>query len=65
MELKHIKTMVSERKRRRGLKPVQTYHYKKHWVSSSNDYLNTLNNYGLLGNVLDRKLKIGGIIVED
>lgn len=64
MELKHIKTIVKERKRNRGLKYTPSYRYNKHWSSSSSDYLKVLNDYGLLGNVLNKQLKIGGIIIQ-
>ena len=64
MEVKHIKTMVKERKRNRGLKYTPTYRYNKHWIGSSCDYVEVLNNYGLLGNVLNKQLKIGGIIIQ-
>lgn len=64
MDIKYINQMVRERKRKRGLKHTPTYNYKKSWVSNSPDYLLTLNSYGLLGNSLNKPLKIGGVLIK-
>lgn len=47
MELKHILTMVKQRRSERGLKYTPTYRYGTHWKSSSNanlELIKFLNN---------------------
>lgn len=60
MDLKYIKTMVQERRKRRGLKYVPTYNYKKRFKCHTNVGLLT----ALGGSQLNKPLKIGGIIIQ-
>ena len=60
MYLNHIKTMVRERKLKRGLKPVPQIPYNKRYKCSTN--VGLLLSMG--GSQLNKRLKIGGIIIQ-
>lgn len=60
MDLKHIKTMVQERRKRRGLKYTPTYNYNKRFKCNTN--VDLLLSMG--GSQLNKPLKIGGIIIQ-
>lgn len=60
MDLKHIKTMVKERRKNRGLKYVPTYNYNKRFKCNTN--VDLLLSMG--GSQLNKPFKIGGIIIQ-
>lgn len=60
MYLNHIKTMVKERKLRRGLKPTPQIPFTKKYKCNTNVEL--LLSMG--GSQLNKQLKIGGIIIQ-